>query len=129
MGNFNSQSHKLVDGYDENTKYHIRKDFGMVLYIWILHITNFKFIILSFLDFAAWSNHNNGNTNDPACQNYGYRQLNGNGHYIDISSGGHFYDDNERCYWGIYAPGAQKLRFQLTNNLHVSDQNIFLSQD
>ena len=30
LGNFNSQSHNLFGDYDENTKYHIRKDFGMI---------------------------------------------------------------------------------------------------
>merc|ERR1712062_276503 len=94
----NSQSHNLFGDYDENTKYHIRKDF----------------------DFADWSKHYNSQTNDGSCQNYGYRQLNNNGDYIDITSGGHSYDDNERCYWGIYAPGAQKLKFQLTSDLRVS---------
>ena len=46
--------------------------------------------------------------------------MNNNGDHIDITSGGHSYDDNERCYWGIYAPGAQKLEFQLTSDLRVS---------
>ena len=30
-----------------------------------------------------------------------------------------WYEENERCYWGIYAPGAQKLRFQLINDFEV----------
>ena len=92
-----------------------------------------------------WSkHHNNGHTNDGYCRNYGYRQLNSNGQYVDLSSGAygkeHFfpfsilifpkyslfllgyygwYEENERCYWGIYAPGAQKLRFQLINDFEV----------
>ena len=36
----------------------------------------------------AWSkHHNNGHTNDGYCRGYGYRQLNSNGAYVDISSG------------------------------------------
>ena len=31
LGNFNSYQHKLVGGYDANTKYHIRKDFGEII--------------------------------------------------------------------------------------------------
>ena len=72
-----------------------------------------------------------GGTNQGSCTNYGYKTLSAGDNLKRITSGnnGNGYGDNERCYWGIYAPGAQKLRFQLTNNLHVSDQNIFLSQD
>ena len=84
----------------------------------------FEFSILYLLDFADWSKHYNSQTNDGSCQNYGYRQLNWNGQYIDITSGGHSYDNNERCSWGIYAPGAQILRFQLTNDLRVSSIGI-----
>ena len=62
-----------------------------------------------------------GNTNDAACKNYGYRKLTCNGCYVDISSGGHNYGLNERCFWGIYAPGARILRFQLTNTMDVSN--------
>ena len=76
-------------------------------------------LLFSLLDFAVWSEYYNSNTNDGNCQNHGYRQLNNNGDYIDITSGGHSYDDNERCYWGIYAPGAQKLRFELTNDFET----------
>ena len=36
LGHFNGQWHRLVGGYDENTKYHIRKDFGKVLVIELL---------------------------------------------------------------------------------------------
>ena len=93
--------------------------------IWVRHVrfyVEYSILILLFslLDFAVWSEYYNSNTNDGNCQNHGYRQLNNNGDYIDITSGGHNYDDNERCYWGIYAPGAQKLEFQLTSNLRVS---------
>ena len=31
LGHFNGAWHRLVGGYDENTKYHIRKDFSMAL--------------------------------------------------------------------------------------------------
>ena len=77
------------------------------------------------LDFAAWTKHyNHGHTNDGNCKNYGYRQLNGNGHKFQLTSGNtksyYYYGSNERCYWGVYAPGAQKLRFELVDDLDVS---------
>ena len=61
-------------------------------YIWVLHIADFGSIfflnVFPFLDFAAWTkHHNNGHTNDGYCRGYGYRQLNSNGAYVDISSG------------------------------------------
>ena len=37
-----------------------------------------------------------------------------------------WYEENERCYWGIYAPGAQKLRFQLINNFEVSEHKAWI---
>ena len=47
-----------------------------------------KSISLFLLDFVDWSkHHNNGHTNDGYCRNYGYRQLNSNGQYVDLSSG------------------------------------------
>ena len=82
--------------------------------------------------------HNHGHTNDGECLGYGYTKLTYSGQYIDLSSGNpygtyqyyyapyftyytywYYYGDNERCYWGIYAPGATKLRFELTTNLDV----------
>ena len=40
---------------------------------------------------------------------------------------GHHYGSNERCYWGVYAPGAQKLRFELMNNFkgNLDVSNMF----
>ena len=86
--------------------------------------------------------HNHGHTNDGECLGYGYTKLTYSGQYIDLSSGNpygtyqyyyapyftyytywYYYGDNERCYWGIYAPGATKLRFELTTNLDVIIHN------
>ena len=81
-------------------------------------------LLFSLLDFAVWSEYYNSNTNDGDCQNYGYRQLNGNGNKFQLTSGNsksyYYYGSNERCYWGVYAPGAQKLRFELLQDLEVS---------
>ena len=74
---------------------------------------------ISHIDFASQISSSSGGTNDGACKNYGYRTLTCNGCYVDISSGGHNYWLNERCYWGIWAPGARILRFQLTNTMDV----------
>ena len=68
---------------------------------------------ISHIDFASQISSSSGGTNDGACKNYGYRTLTSNGAYVDIFSGGHNYGQNERCYWGIWAPGARILRFQL----------------
>ena len=93
-----------------------------------------------YTDFDSWMySHNHGHTNDGECLGYGYTKLTYSGQYIDLSSGNpygtyqyyyapyftyytywYYYGDNERCYWGIYAPGATKLRFELTTNLDVN---------
>ena len=46
LGNFNSAGHSLVGGYDENTKYHIRKDFGKNFF-------SLKGYFISKLEFAS----------------------------------------------------------------------------
>ena len=129
LGHFNNHPHRLVGGYDANTKYHIRKDFGNYLQLYKfldskIHLIFQHFIFHffpTFLDFAAWTkHHSHGHTNDAACKNYGYKELTFNGNSYKLTSGnnkwGHHYGSNERCYWGVYAPGAQKLRFELLNN-------------
>ena len=62
-------------------------------------------------------------TNKNSCKNYGYRQLSSNGNKFSITSGndGNKYDKNERCYWSIYAPGAQYLEFTI-DQMKVSYQ-------
>ena len=85
-----------------------------------------------YTDFDSWMySHNHGHTNDGECLGYGYTKLTSSGQYVDLSSGSpygtyqyyssyyltyltyyHYYDYNERCYWGIYAPGATKLKFE-----------------
>ena len=60
-----------------------------------------------------------GGTNDGGCLNYGYRRLNSHGSHVWISSGaggyGYGYNNYERCYWAIYAPGAQRLELRLSS--------------
>ena len=84
------------------------------------------------IDFASWTrHHSHGHTNDGACRNYGYKELTFNGNSFRLTSGnnkwGHHYGSNERCYWGVYAPGAQKLRFELLNNFkgNLDVSNMF----
>ena len=63
--------------------------------------------------------HYIGGTNDGGCLNYGYRRLNSHGSHVWISSGaggyGYGYNNYERCYWAIYAPGAQRLELRLSS--------------
>ena len=60
-------------------------------------------------------------TNKDTCKKYGYNELSSNGKKIVITSGnnGNKYGKNERCYWSIYAPGAQYLEFTI-NQMKVS---------
>ena len=97
-----------------------------------MSIYKLKNTTFQLLDFAAWTkHHNHGHTNDGNCKNYGYRQLNGNGNKFQLTSGNsksyYYYGSNERCYWGVYAPGAQKLRFELMNNFkgNLDVSNVF----
>ena len=52
--------------------------------------------------------------------------MNSNGQNFKLTSGNSlfYYGSYEYCYWGVYAPGAQKLRFELLDDLEVSE--IFL---
>ena len=57
--------------------------------------------------------------------------MNSNGQSFQLTSGNSlfYYGSYERCYWGVYAPGAQKLRFELLEDLEVSKNfniSIFL---
>ena len=52
--------------------------------------------------------------------------MNSNGQNFKLTSGNSlfYYGSYEYCYWGVYAPGAQTLRFELLDDLEVSE--IFL---
>ena len=74
--------------------------------------------IATYIDAEYWMKQYLGGTNDGACINYGYRKLTYNGQTVTITSGNYgsdttHYGTYEYCYWAIYAPGAQSLRFEL----------------
>ena len=69
-----------------------------------------------FLDIYTELHRHLGGTNHGYCNNYGYRELNNNKNWVELTSGnyGYYYNDNERCYWAIYAPGGSKMKFTIT---------------
>ena len=54
--------------------------------------------------------------------------MNSNGQSFRLTSGNEYnlfyYGSYEYCYWGVYAPGAQKLRFELLKDLQVSKKKF-----
>ena len=54
-------------------------------------------------------------TTTDSCKNHGYQELSSAGQWMEITSGnyGEGYDNNERCYWAFYAPGAIELKIEI----------------
>ena len=54
-------------------------------------------------------------TTTDTCQNHGYQELSYAGQWVEITSGnyGERYENNERCYWAFYAPGATDMKVEI----------------
>ena len=65
-------------------------------------------------------------TNTDSCQNHGYHELSSEGQWLEITSGnyGESYENNERCYWAFFAPGAIELKIEIIYLEVVRSSNL-----